>query len=95
MIWVPNQLIGTPLGDEAILICNTEAFPISINYWTKDDDDALMASPKYDIANEEKSYKVQMKLRIRDIEPSDFGSYKCIARNSLGSTEGSIKLYGK
>ncbi|KAI1296494.1 Lachesin [Halotydeus destructor] len=93
MIWVPNQLIGAPLGGEVTLQCNTEAFPISINYWTKDDDDALMPSDKYDISNTEKSYKVQMVLRIRYIEPADFGTYKCFARNSLSSTEGSIKLY--
>lgn len=95
MIWVPNQLIGAPLGGEAVLQCNTEAFPISINYWTKDDDDALMESPKYDLTNAEKSYKVQMTLRIRVMEQSDFGTYKCVARNSLGSTEGSIKVYGE
>lgn len=96
MIWVPNQLIGGPLDGEALLLCNTEAFPISsINYWIKDDDDALMAGTKYEIINSEKSYKVHMTLRIRDLESNDFGTYKCYARNSLGSTEGSIKLYGE
>lgn len=36
-----------------------------------------------------------MKLTIVDVELSDFGSYKCMARNSLGETDGTIKLYRK
>ena len=95
MIWVPNQLIGGPIGGDVILLCNTEAFPVSINYWTKDDEDALMASAKYEILNTEKSYKVHMSLKIKNMESGDFGTYKCFARNSLGSTQGSIKLYGQ
>lgn len=94
MIWVPNQLIGASPGGEAVLVCNTEAYPISINYWTKEEEEALMPNAKYEIVNSEKSYKVQMTLRIRDLTPTDFTTYKCFARNSLGSTEGSIKLYG-
>lgn len=94
MIWVPNQLIGAGVGSDAVLTCNTEAFPVSINYWTKEGEDALMPSDKYDINIVEKSYKIFMTLRIRDLTPEDFTSYKCYARNALGSTQGSIKLYG-
>lgn len=35
-----------------------------------------------------------MMLRIRNVGPSDFGSYKCVAKNSLGETDGVIKLDG-
>lgn len=94
MIWVPNQSIPAVPGGEAVLVCNTEAYPISINYWTRDEEESLMPSVKYEIVNSEKSYKVQMTLRIRELSPSDFTTYKCFARNSLGSTQGSIKLYG-
>ncbi|RWS12630.1 lachesin-like protein [Dinothrombium tinctorium] len=94
MIWVPDQLIGAPIGGEALLICNTEAFPSSINYWTKDDENSLVHGAKYEISNIEKTYKVHMTLKIKNLEADDFGTYKCFARNSLGSTEGSIKLYG-
>lgn len=96
MIWVPNQLIGAGIMEEAILTCNTEAFPPSINYWTRGEvEDALSPSHKFDISIVEKSYKIFMTLRIRDLSQEDFTSYKCYARNALGSTEGSIKLYGK
>lgn len=35
-----------------------------------------------------------MKLKIRNIGPNDFGSYRCVAKNSLGETDGMIKLDG-
>lgn len=36
-----------------------------------------------------------MKLTIKSVDASDFGSYKCVAKNSLGDTDGAIKLYRK
>lgn len=36
-----------------------------------------------------------MMLKIRNVGPIDFGSYKCVAKNSLGETDGVIKLEGK
>lgn len=36
-----------------------------------------------------------MKLTIVNVDIADFGTYKCVAKNSLGETDGSIKLYRK
>jgi hypothetical protein len=36
-----------------------------------------------------------MKLTIRSVRPQDFGPFRCIATNSLGETDGKIKLYSK
>lgn len=36
-----------------------------------------------------------MKLTVRNLQGGDFGNYRCISKNSLGETEGSIRLYGK
>lgn len=36
-----------------------------------------------------------MKLKIRNVTSSDYGSYRCVAKNSLGETDGLIKLEGK
>ncbi|XP_054160630.1 lachesin-like [Oppia nitens] len=94
MIWIPNQLVGASIGGEVTLDCNTEAFPLSLNYWTKDDNYMIVSSDKYKTSNSEKTYKVHMKLTIKNIDSSDFGTYRCYAKNSLGSTQGSIRLYG-
>ncbi|XP_044740833.1 uncharacterized protein LOC123302110 [Chrysoperla carnea] len=37
-------------------------------------------------------YTKYMMLKIRNVRPEDFGSYKCVAKNSLGDTDGVIKL---
>ena len=42
----------------------------------------------------ESGYKVYMKLRIRNVSKADFMEYKCLAKNSLGGSDGSITLYG-
>lgn len=34
-----------------------------------------------------------MKLTITNVDIADFGTFKCLAKNSLGETDGSIKLY--
>ncbi len=38
-------------------------------------------------------YKLDASLTIRNLRPEDLGNYRCIAKNSLGDTEGTIMLY--
>ena len=35
-----------------------------------------------------------MELRIRGVQKQDFGTYKCIAKNPRGQTDGQITLTG-
>ncbi|CAD6997485.1 unnamed protein product [Ceratitis capitata] len=39
------------------------------------------------------SYKATMRLTITNIQKSDYGSYKCVAKNPRGEMDGTIKLY--
>ena len=43
----------------------------------------------------ERDYKVTMRLTIHSVTQNDFGSYRCVSKNSLGDTDGQIKLYRK
>jgi len=36
MIWVQNQLVGAVEGQRIVLECQSEAYPKSINYWTRE-----------------------------------------------------------
>lgn len=42
----------------------------------------------------ENGYKITMRITINNVNSTDFGSYRCVAKNSLGETDGTIKLYG-
>lgn len=96
MIWIPNQLVGAPLDTNVTLECGLESFPKSVNYWKREGGIMILSNSKYDNKLQETgSYKSKMQLKIRDLKPDDYGSYTCFAKNSLGETEGTIKLYGK
>lgn len=41
MITIQNQLVGAMLGQSMTLDCHSEAYPKSINYWTRDKADII------------------------------------------------------
>lgn len=41
------------------------------------------------------SYKSTMKLTIANVQKTDYGTYKCVAKNPRGETDGTIRLYCK
>ncbi|XP_057650864.1 lachesin [Diorhabda carinulata] len=92
MIWVPNQLVGAPAGTDVTIDCHTEAYPRAISYWVYENV-MLLPTKKYGTETMENSYRAHMKLTVRNLQEGDFGNYRCISKNSLGETEGSIRLY--
>ncbi|XP_051861177.1 uncharacterized protein LOC117572509 isoform X6 [Drosophila albomicans] len=92
MIWVPNQLVGAPAGTDVTIDCHTEAHPKAIIYWVYNSV-MVLPSKKYKTDYTENSYRAHMKLTIRNLQYGDFGNYRCISKNSLGETEGSIRVY--
>ncbi|KAK9504922.1 hypothetical protein O3M35_009089 [Rhynocoris fuscipes] len=95
MVWIQNQLVGAMEGQQMTLECHSEAYPKSINYWTGEKGEIIAHGAKYEPVLLDNAYKVHMKLTIHSVSPSDFGSYKCVSKNSLGDTDGTIKLYRK
>lgn len=94
MILVSNQLVGAPLGTDVTIDCQTEAHPRAISYWMFGDG-MLLSANKHSTEITENSYRTLMKLTVKHLQSNDFGTYKCISKNSLGETEGTIRLYGK
>ncbi|KAF9405164.1 hypothetical protein HW555_013978, partial [Spodoptera exigua] len=92
MLAIPNQLEGAYIGQDVTLECHTEAYPSSINYWTTDRGDMIISGGKYEAFPMDSGYNKFMMLKIKNITKEDFGFYKCIAKNSLGETDGIIKL---
>ncbi|XP_049533221.1 lachesin-like isoform X2 [Anopheles darlingi] len=95
MLWTPHQLVGVPVGFNTSIECNIEAHPTSLNYWTRENDQMILDSLKYktETIPGNPSYKAVMRLHIAEVQHSDYGVYKCIAKNPRGETDGSIRLY--
>ncbi|KAJ4433226.1 hypothetical protein ANN_15484 [Periplaneta americana] len=83
---------GCVRGQDVSLECHSEAYPTSINYWTTERGDMIVSGDKYEAVSMDNGYNKYMMLKIRSVKSSDFGSYKCVAKNSLGETDGVIKL---
>ncbi|XP_070489902.1 neurotrimin-like [Chironomus tepperi] len=93
MISVANQLVGAYEGQKVTLECHSEAFPKSINYFMREKGEIVPQGGKFETSIKDNAYKVHMNLTIKSVSQSDFGSYMCVAKNSLGETDGTIKLY--
>ncbi|GBP28226.1 Lachesin [Eumeta japonica] len=90
---IQNQLVGAREGEPVHLECHSEAFPRSINYWTINDQIISQSDKRFEITAVENSYEVDMRLTIKHVGRTTFGTYSCISKNSLGDTDGTIKLY--
>ncbi|XP_071749567.1 lachesin isoform X2 [Lepeophtheirus salmonis] len=99
MVWVQNQLEGAAVGDTVTLKCHTESYPQAIHMWTFNNGSLYPVSSgtsgnkKYRQEKETKNYVTYVRLHIRNVSSSDFGTYACFAKNSLGESDGTIKLY--
>ncbi|XP_028176191.1 lachesin-like isoform X1 [Ostrinia furnacalis] len=92
MLSIPNQLEAAYIGQDVTLECHTEAYPSSINYWTTDRGDMIISGEKYTTTYFDDNYSRKMKLTVRKVSSRDFSSYRCVAKNSLGETDGLIRL---
>ncbi|XP_065206757.1 lachesin-like isoform X2 [Planococcus citri] len=92
IVIVTNQLIASSLGSNVVLECQTEANPLATTYWMLNDD-YISQSSKHNIRTTSNSYRTYTKLIIQNITKSDFGEYRCLSKNSLGETEGTVRLY--
>ncbi|XP_052739873.1 lachesin-like [Bicyclus anynana] len=90
---IQNQLVGAMEGDTVHLDCHSEAFPRSINYWTINGQIISQTDKKFEVTAVERGYEVDMRLKIKKVGRNTFGTYSCISKNSLGDTDGTIKLY--
>ena len=55
----------------------------------------IIRSQRHHTEEELEGYRLHSRLTIHQVNPGDYGAYKCVSKNSLGETEGQIRLYGK
>lgn len=96
MINVRNQLVGSPLDKDVTIECSVEASPKSINYWIRDTGEMIVSSTKFVVQEVALSlYETHMSVTVKRFAKEDIGSYRCIAKNSQGEVDSSIRLYGE
>ncbi|VVC34179.1 Hypothetical protein CINCED_3A019419 [Cinara cedri] len=93
MLMISNQLEGARNGVHSKLECHTEANPPSINYWTNERGDMIVSGTRFIDEKIRDGYVCKMILHIFNVSAEDFSSYRCVAVNALGETDGIIKLY--
>lgn len=55
----------------------------------------VISSNKYEVGMSSRSlFETRMSVTVRRLQLEDVGSYRCIAKNSLGDVESNIRLYG-
>ncbi|KAF8764722.1 Lachesin like protein [Argiope bruennichi] len=91
-IRVLNQMVGAALGSDVVLGCRLEASPRPLTSWIRNDGVILLNNQKYELTEEADSYRINMQLKIKNLEEKDFGHYKCVAKNTLGDKEGFVRL---
>ncbi|XP_028168354.1 lachesin-like isoform X2 [Ostrinia furnacalis] len=92
VITIRNQLVGAALGSDLVLECETEAYPKPVSYWSRENGEIVPVGG-LEPQKVDSSYRSMLRLAIRRITTTDYGAYKCVSKNSLGDTEGTIKLY--
>ncbi|XP_053973282.1 lachesin-like [Hylaeus anthracinus] len=92
---VPNQLLSSPLDTDVSLICLIEAYPKTINLWTRREQ-VIMSGGRYEInerGHPDEEWKTTIELKIRRLEQTDLGEYTCSASSSMGRAEATLRVY--
>jgi neurotrimin len=89
--------------------CAIEASPKMVSYWIKEPlgrnfqqsyenprQNVLQDGEKYNITESFSAhYKISLRMRISNFSESDVGIYTCIASNTMGRANATIRLYGE
>ncbi|CAH1721150.1 lachesin-like [Aphis gossypii] len=93
VVWVTNQMVSAPLNTHVRLECFVESFPISVNYWTNEKGEMIPQGQKYYIEEVKTNYRVNMYLNIQNLDLNDLGTYACLATNSMGHANNSVRVH--
>ncbi|VVC87434.1 unnamed protein product [Leptidea sinapis] len=80
------------------MVCRATGYPEPYVMWRREDGQEFNCNGesgnKYMTSLSDDAYSRKMKLTIKRVSARDFSSYRCVAKNSLGETDGLIRLDG-
>nr|XP_046242677.1 kazal-type serine protease inhibitor domain-containing protein 1-like [Scatophagus argus] len=89
-----SQVNGT--GSSLVFLCEVFAFPMALVEWRKDGRDVVLPGDDPHISVQSRGgplkFELSSWLQIEGAGPEDSGTYRCIARNNLGSVSASAVL---
>ncbi|KAM9360734.1 kazal-type serine protease inhibitor domain-containing protein 1-like [Symphorus nematophorus] len=89
-----SQVNGT--GSSLVFLCEVFAFPMALVEWRKEGRDIVLPGDDPHISVQSRGgplkFELSSWLQIEGAEPADSGTYRCIARNNLGSVSASAVL---
>ncbi|XP_014866824.1 PREDICTED: kazal-type serine protease inhibitor domain-containing protein 1 isoform X1 [Poecilia mexicana] len=89
-----DQVNGS--GSIMLFLCEVFAFPMALVEWRKDGRDVVLPGDDPHISVQARGgplrFELSSWLQIEGAEPADSGTYRCIARNELGSVSASAVL---
>ncbi|XP_056144802.1 kazal-type serine peptidase inhibitor domain 3 [Lampris incognitus] len=89
-----SQVNGT--GSSLVLLCEVFAFPMALVEWRKEGWDVVLPGDDPHISVQSRGgplkYELSSWLQIEEAEPEYSGTYRCVARNNLGSVSASAVL---
>ena len=93
---VASGKLGQSIGRETILECRVSSSPHAIMMWMKNGSEVPIHLYKYStiIYDEDERHEKTLALHIIDIDKSDYGYYRCVASNRLGTDDETMLLYG-
>ncbi|XP_020331730.1 kazal-type serine peptidase inhibitor domain 3 isoform X2 [Oncorhynchus kisutch] len=89
IIKVPPQNLVNVTGSSMVFLCEVFAFPMAMIEWKKDGRDIILPGDDPHISVQSRGgplkYELSSWLQIEKAGLADAGTYRCVARNELGS----------
>ncbi|XP_042370902.1 kazal-type serine protease inhibitor domain-containing protein 1-like [Plectropomus leopardus] len=89
-----SQVNGT--GSSLVFLCEVFAFPMALVEWRKEGRDVVLPGDDPHISVQSRGgplkFELSSWLQIEGAGPEDSGTYRCIARNNMGSASASAVL---
>jgi len=94
-VTVPHREVSQQIGATTILTCLVLTNPTGSLSWLHNGR-LVVADSKYELASwPVGDYQYMLALTIHDLALADYGTYRCVAQNVYGSSEGDMSIFGK